>query len=218
MGALISGVTSLVRAMAPDHENRWSDDLIESAIFLADTAIREEADVEWASYEISLVDGAIYYALPTEVIGVSSVEFSTNGTLYDEWVYPVTMQDMDEISYTWETDTGTRPEMYFLQSAPGTTNYSKIALWRPIVTVGSQKVRVNYTKCVATVGDLSAATMPDDIQQEVYLPYVLFLLMVAVNPQEAAAYLAQYKNRIGWARSRFSHKLARPTYPPRRMK
>ena len=216
MGALVTGVTALVRAMAPDHESRWSDSFVSSAIFLADSAIREEADVMWASYEFSMVDGAIYYALPTEIVGIRSVEFSRDGgTTYDIWLHAVTLPDMDDIDYKWQTSTGATPEMYFLQSAPGTTNYSKIGIWRPVVTAGNQKIRVNYTKCITTEAGLSGVTMPDEIMQEVYLPYVLSLLMGHIDPQEARAYLMEYNKKIGWARDRFWHNKAESSHRPR---
>ena len=215
MGVLISGVTALVRAEAPDHETRWSDSLIQSCIFISDAAIREEIEVEWASYEFDMVDGAIYYSLPTDIIGIQSVELSRDsGTTYDVFLNAVTLSDMDHISYTWQTDTGSEPEMFFLQSVPGTSSYSKIGLWRPVVTAGSQKIRVNYTKSVSSVGSLSGVTMPDEIQQEVYLPKVMSILMVGIDAREAIGYHNKFKSKIGWARARFGHNKTEDAYRP----
>ena len=207
MSALISGVTSRVRAMMPEYENRWTDAEIQTLVHTADLAVREGASVEWASHEIELIDGAYYYALPTDVVEVRSVEFSRDGLTYEGgWLECVSFEDMDDVSATWQTDAGTEPSLFSLLSVPGTTTYSKIMIWRPILSTSGQKVRVNYIKCRAAESDLTGQSMPDEVQERVYIPYVMSLMKQLDDPQMAAEYMAEYRRNLGWVKARYGHR------------
>lgn len=194
--------------MAPDHDSRWSDSEIQTMIHIADLAVREEAEVEYASYEIDLVNGAYYYTLPNDVTDVRSVEFSRDGLVYDGgFLECVTLEEMDDISLTWQTDTGSFPSVFSLMSVPGTKSYSRILIWRPIPTTSGQKVRVNYVKCRPTEASLSGLTMPDEIQEKVYVPYVLSLMeQTKEGAGMAAEYMAEYKRNLGRVKARYGHR------------
>ena len=211
MTALISGVTALARAMAPDHEDQWTDANVQSAIHLADLAICEEVGIVWATSEITLLDGAYYYDLPTDVVTVRAVEYASDGSTFDEVLKCVTIPDMDDIDLNWQDSSGT-PSLFSLLSVPGTEDYSKIMIWRPIASVSGQKVRVNYLACRRTEADLSGVDVPDRFQQELYLPYVLSLMKQGEDAMSAARYMSEYRRNIESARARYGHRSAERSY------
>lgn len=206
MGALISGVTERVRAMAPDHEDQWTDAMVQSLIYLADLSVREEADLEWASVEIELVNGALYYAIPSDVIDVRSVEFSRDGITYDHILSCVSFEDMDDIDVRWQESSGTTPELFSILSAPGSVAYSKILIWRPLLSTSGEKIRINYIKSRTSEDSLAAVEVPDEVMEDVYLPYVLGLMRQGESPEEAMEYMRVYDKNIGRVKARYGHK------------
>ena len=211
MSALISGVTALARAMAPDHQDQWTDANVQSAIHLADLAICEEVGVVWATHEIPLIDGAIYYALPDDIVKVRAVEYAVDGSTFDEVLKCVTLPEMDDIDMNWQDAAGT-PSLFSLLSVPGTDSYSKIMVWKPILSVASQAVRINYLGCRAAEADLSGVDTPDEIQQSLYLPYVMSLMKQGEDPMEAAGYMVEYRKNVSKAKSKYGHKTAERRY------
>ena len=208
MSALISGVTSKVRALVPNHDGRWDDAAVQSLIHLADLAIREEGQIEWATHEFDMIDGAYYYSLPTDVIEVRSVEFSRDGLVYEDWLKCVSLRDMDEISLTWQDDAGSTPTYFSLLSTPGTATYSKIMIYPKILSTSGQKIRVNYTKSRTAESDLSGQSLPDEVQDQVYVPYVLSLMQQHRDPALAKQYMDIYRDNMRRVRARYLH---RPT-------
>ena len=206
MAALVTAATEKVRNMLPGHSTRFSDARIKSAIHLADLAIREECELEWASYEIELLDGAMYYTLPTDVVQVKSVEFSRDGIVYDQMLEAVTIMDMDELSLTWQDDTATSPSVFSVVSVPGTEDYSKLLVWRPCAATSGEKVRVNYVKCRAAESDINSVEVPDNIIPLVYLPSVLGHLLASEDPDNARAYMAEYYRNLPRVRARYGHR------------
>jgi hypothetical protein len=206
MPALVSGVTSMVRTLAPGHDDRWSDARIENTIHLADLAICEAAEVVWASYEIDLNDGAMYYALPDEVVAVRTVEYSYDGINYEAVLTPISLDDLDRISTTWQDDSGVGPQYYVLLSAPGTPGYSQILLWRPVASTSGEKIRINYVKCRPDASDLSGVEMPNDIMETVYLPYVLAVLFSEEDPALSEGYMAEFNRGLWRLATRYNHR------------
>ncbi len=205
MSNLVSGVTSKVRAMAPDYAYRWDDSLVRSIIHLADLAVREGADMEWATHDITLNDGAYYYALPTDAVRIQSVMYASDGINFQDPLEPVEVEDIDRLHPRWKDDTGT-PSCYVLWSVPGVTGYSVIMLWRALSTVSGEKIRINYLRCLETVSEIDAVSVPDHIQQNVYLPYVLGTLRAQEQPNEAEALMAEYKRGLIRVRGEFQHR------------
>lgn len=206
MSSLVSGVTSLVRTLNPYHGARWSDSRIERAIHLADLAICEGAEVVWDSHEIELDDGELYYSIPDEIVSVRSVEYSYDGVNYEAVLTPCTIADLDRRSSTWPDDTGSSPDCYVLPSITGSSAYSQIILWRPIASTTGEKIRINYVKCRPEVGDLAGVSIPDDIQQTVYLPYVLAMLHADDDADTARMYMAEYYRGLEKVRVRYDHR------------
>ena len=176
---LVSSVTEKVRNLAPDRTNRWDDAFIRKLVHAADCAIKEEAGSSWGSTDIALLDNVAYYTLPTNVVAVGKVEFSLDGTTFDDGLLkPITYKTLDEdLSRTWRDDRGTQPHHYLLLSTPGIHNYSKILIWRPVSSVTSETIRVHFTQCYPhNTSDFSDQTVPEEVEDLAYVPYVLALL------------------------------------------
>lgn len=196
MSALLTGVEDKVRRLLPNGGERFDDTRMGDYIRLADCAIREEAEIEWASEEIDLIAGALYYPIPADVIEVRSVEFSRDGTIYDSSLRPVTFAELDRCSLHWQDDEATEPEYYGVLSQPGTMNWSRLLVWKKMAAVSGETIRVNYIKSRATTGDLAAVTMPDSVQYEVYVPFVMALCCAEFDVQMAERYMAEYLTNI----------------------
>jgi hypothetical protein len=206
MPALVSGVTSMVRTMAPGHDDRWSDARIYRTIHMADLAICEAAEVEWASYVIELNDGEMYYTLPSDIISVRTVEYSFDGVTYEKVLTPATLEDLDRISIGWQDDTGSDPSLYVLLSAPGSGDNSQILVWRPVASTSGEKIRINYTKCRENVSSLASVTAPNDIMETVYLPYVLSILFTDEDMELANMYMGQFQRGLSRLKVRYNHR------------
>lgn len=206
MVPLINEITSMIRLMAPDSANRWSDARIKTAAHLADLAVCEFGDAVYASYEIELVDGAMYYDLPSDIVDVRSVEYSSDGVTYDTLLKAISIQELDRISTTWQDDTGTSPSVYVLLSVPSSGRYSRILLWRPVSATSGEKVRVNYTKCRVEKADLDAVSAQQDAIHGLYVPYSLALLYAADNASMAAEYMGEYRRNIDKFKVRFGYR------------
>ena len=204
MPDLIETTTHLVRAMAPDYELRWTDSMIAQAVYLADMVTCEAADAEWATHDIVLQDGINTYDLPEDAISVHSVRYAYDGTDFDEILTPVMVDHLDEFSITWQEDCGS-PTHYWLLSAPGVEDYSKIVFWRTVSTVGSETVRVNYLKVRDGLTDSTAVDAPQEVIQRVYVPYVLSLLRAGEEPDEAEVMMQEFRREMHRVRGLYRH-------------
>jgi hypothetical protein len=173
---------------------------------MADLAICEAAEVEWASYVIELNDGEMYYTLPSDIISVRTVEYSFDGVTYEKVLTPATLEDLDRISIGWQDDTGSDPSLYVLLSAPGSGDNSQILVWRPVASTSGEKIRINYTKCRENVSSLASVTAPNDIMETVYLPYVLSILFTDEDMELANMYMGQFQRGLSRLKVRYNHR------------
>ena len=203
MGLVYSEVLAKVRNLAPDTSARWSDAYIRKLIHLADMAIKEEGETQWASQEIDLQDGASYYTLNDTGVSIRSVEFASDGSNYDRYLHPTTLWRLDKLSLTWADDTSTEPEYYCVFSTPGEPN-AKIMIYRYIASTSGEKIRVNYVACVPD-NDVSmvAVTAPEWVQDAVYVPYVMSLLYSPADINVALNYWLAYQAGIGRVKERY---------------
>lgn len=206
MGSLVSSVTTMVRQMAPLHTTAWSDAKIKRAIHFADMEVREEAEVEWDSDTIELVDGAYYYTLPADAVKIRSVEFLRDGVTHDCMLQAITIPEMDDVSLSWQDDVGSTPQLFSVFSVPGTSRYSKIMIWPAISSTSGEKVRVNYVKYRKGLTDIDGVEMPDDVMRSVYLPLVLAILYSEADLQEAAQYKYEGRLKLQQVRARYTNK------------
>ena len=199
MPDLLQELTSMVRAMAPDYEYRWSDDMIHRAAHIADLAICEQAEAIWAQHDIPLVAGQAIYDLPDDIIWLKNVQFCRDGVNFEVVLTPVVPQDLDNLSPRWQSDTGP-PTLYALLSQPGIEDYSKLIVWR-VPTAAGQLIRLNYLQARNEMADILGVELSSHVIQEVYLPYVLSLLRASDEPEEAEAMMMQYKFGLQKVRS-----------------
>ena len=197
MGLILPEVTEKIRRLLPGTENRWSDEYLYKLVHMADCAIKERGETLWASEEIDLYADTIYYALPTDVIHVRSVQFAIDGSSYEHWLDKKTFRDLDERSLTWSKDRTTIPELYVLMSAPGTSAYSKICIYPGLSAASSQKIRVNHLSCYPDYGAAAvASTAPEWVHVQVYVPHVMALLYATSQPALAIEFWAEYMRNI----------------------
>lgn len=214
MSAVISGVKQKLQDYLPNQigsNARWSDAFIEGLIVAADNMARERTESLWVTQEIDLSDGVLEYDLDSKFISVVSVEFSSDGVTYDDHLKAVTFNDMDAMSYKWRDDTGTRPEYYSLLGAPGIGETStdagdgtKIIIYRPVATVGSEKIRINGYG----VSPGSSTNVPDDVQYDVHVNYVMSFLMVPSDIKLASEFYDRFLAGCDRAKRRFVSEFA----------
>ena len=202
---LVSEVIAKVRLLEPGTSGRWDDALLGLFVHAADCAIKENGETLWASQDITLRDEALYYILDKDVVAVRSVEFSLDGTNFDDGVLkPTSYRKLDALCRAWKDDRGTQPEHYLLLGAPGVESYSRIMIWRPIETVDGEKIRVNYIACQPdNDSTFTASTAPDWVQDAVYVPYVMALIMGEHDQDMAMKYWQKYLYNIALVRSRY---------------
>jgi len=189
MSAVQAGVLEKVQDLLPKKigTNRtWSTEAVERYIMFADGLIRERTGNLYHQQEIDLLDGTIAYTLDSAFIDIVSVEFATDGTTYDWYLKPVTLDDLDKISVSWRDDGGTRPEFFTLLGTPGLPS-CQIQVYRPITTVDAQTILVTGLGIGTTT-----TTCPDDVQNKCHVPYVMSVLLAKKNPQESASWLGKY--------------------------
>lgn len=196
MSALLTGVTDRVKRLVPNYGSRWTDALIQSVVHLADAAVREEAETVWKSHDITLNGGALWYSLPNDVVTVESVMYSIDGTDFDKPLYPAAFAELDRMSYSWNDDTGISPTYYSLWCAPGTSDYSRIMIWPAVSAATAEKIRVNYLGAYSDEGALAAVDVPDWVQDRVYVPFVLGVLLRLEDPDRAEDHMAEFYGRL----------------------
>ena len=143
---LISKVTERVRTYYRYGSARYDDTHVQKMVHAADCAIREHAEFTYATEDITLQAGTIYYALPSDVIKVCSVLYSSDGTTFDDGVLkPFVLSDLDATYRLWTTNTGGTPEHYSVLGTPGIDSCYLMA-WMPMSSTSGEKVRVVHTK------------------------------------------------------------------------
>lgn len=190
--ALLSTVTAKIRNRVPESSDRWSDSVVYSHILLADMIARENCDLSWATTDIPLVAGALYYDLPTTTIGVGAVLFSSDGTNFNKYeLAPADIADLDYLDYRWRDTTRDRPTHYVLLGAPGTAS-SRIMLWPKLSAPTTETVRVKYLNAIVNMSlSLTSASVAGHIEDIVYVPLTLGLLYGTAEPETADAYLRE---------------------------
>jgi|GEM_PF-5047628 len=211
MSAVVTGVKAKLADLLPDQigsGKRWSDALVGGYIMAADAAVRDRCETLWYSQAIDLVDDQIEYDLNSRFITIKSVEFSSDGTNYDDFLQPATLGDFDDVSQLWRLDRSARPEFYALLSAPGlpdTTgsadDSAKIVIYRGISSTSGEKIRVNGYG----IG-LTSSAVPDDIQYKVHVPYVMAMLLAHQDTRSAVASYREFQRGCIEARARFTNK------------
>ena len=189
MSQVVSGVLEKLQDLLPNQigDNRkWSTAVVTQHIMFADRLVRERTGNLYHQQEITLANDTAEYALDNEFIDIVSVEFATDGSTYDWFLKPATLDDLDKISLSWRDDGGTRPELYTLLGTPGIPS-CKIQLYRPISTVGAQTILVTGLGIGTTT-----TTCPDDVQNKCHVPHVLAVLTAKRNPKEAATWFGKY--------------------------
>lgn len=182
MSAVVTGVTEKLQDLLPGRigTNRtWNATSLERLIMLADRAVRERTENLDGYQEIALVQSTAAYDLDSEFVDVTAVEFSADGTNYEYYLQPATLDDLDRLNAGWRDDEGTRPEWYVLVGCPGTPG-AQIHVHRPMSAVDSQTIKVIGHRIGATT-----ATVPDDVQRKCHVPYIMSMMMAKIAPREA---------------------------------
>lgn len=181
--------------MAPDYDYRWTNAEIRKLIHLADLRVREGCDMEWASYDRTLNDAQAWYTIPSEIVQIKTVMYASDGIDFDERLMETSLDEMDSIARKWQDDTGS-PTRFMMVSMPGIDNYSLLRVWPYPSSTSGEKIRINYTKVRENISNLDGLDVPDRVQQNVYLPFVLSLLRQADDPDEAEAYMQEFKRGL----------------------
>jgi len=205
---VVSDVTTKIRGLVPDSTTRWSDNHIQRLIHLADCSISDECETTWGSADISLIDDGHYYPLPSDVIQVTSVEMSLDGTNFDDgFLRPTTYERLDGFNENWIDDRGTQPRHFLLLGTPGVPTVSSIMVYRPLSSVSGEAIRVNYLRSYPNNNAaFEAKTVPDWVEDQVYMPYVMSLLYAPSDVKMALKYWREYLDNIPDVRSKFRSK------------
>jgi hypothetical protein len=200
MSQVVSGVTEKLQDLLPGQigaNSRWTTTDVERHIMMADRAVRERIGNLLHRQEITLLADTSEYTLDSEFIDIVSVEFASDGSTYDEYLQPITLNDLDKINLGWRDDGGTRPEFYTVLSAPGLPT-AKLLVYRPMSSVDAQTLRVTGYGIGSTTTDC-----PDDVQDKCHVPYVMAILLAQEDARAAAEWFGQYLGGCDEMRRRF---------------
>lgn len=189
MSQVLTGVLQKVQDLLPNQigaNRKWSQTSVERHIMFADRLVRERTENLYHQQEITLVADTPTYTLDSEFIDITGVEFAYDGSLYDWYLKPATLDDLDKISIKWRNDSGSRPDYYTVLGALGTPS-SEIQIYRPMDAASVQTLRV--TGIGMGAGTL---TCPDDIQNKCHVPHVMSVLLAKQDPKQAAGWFGQY--------------------------
>jgi len=203
MSQVVTGVQAKLENLYPGQigdNRRWSTEYIESLITAADKAARDRCETLLIQQVIPLVADQAYYDLSSNFISIVSVEYSSDGTNYDDELRPVTYEDLDLRTQRWRDDTSTWPHEYALESAPGmpSNDASRIMVYRTMSAVTSQQIRVNGYGIGATTSNV-----PDDVQYAALVPYVRAMLSLPGDVQTASTFYKQFIEGCNKIRARF---------------
>lgn len=161
----------------------------------------------WTSQEITLVDNTNEYQLNSKFVSVESVEFALDGSTYERPLKACTLEDLDAISAKWRYDTGQEPTRYALLSTPGLQYVisgvsggqgARIVIHRMLAVASPSKIRVSGWGIGTT-----SATIPDDVQERVHVPYCMAVLRGEHDPKEAAWFYQQFVKGCDELKGRF---------------
>lgn len=191
MSQIVTGVTQKLQDLLPDQigtNKRWDSTALERYIMLADRAVRERTENNYATpQQISLIADTAAYDLSTDFIDVTTVEFidSSSNVWY---LKPATLSDFDRLNASWRDDGGVRPEWYTLLGAPGAPN-TQIHVHRPMSSVTTEVIKVYGHQ----ISSATTAPVPDDIQRKAHVPYVMAILKAQEDPKEAAMWWGRFQ-------------------------
>jgi hypothetical protein len=205
---LTDGLT-MVKGMMPGligTNKRWTDELVQTLLVAADRQTRERLGMHVHEQIIALADNDASYDLDPEFVGISLVEFALDGTNYDWKVVAASYDEFDAAHPKWRTVRNSRPEGYYLASAPGvqagTTNYSQIVIYPCPSTAGSGSIRVSGFG-VVPVANQATATAPLDVLKKCHVPFVQAILYHKEQPQLSMGYLQDFDSGCAILRDRY---------------
>ncbi len=202
MSQVLTGVKEKIGDLLPGQigDNlKWSAAAIERYVMLADRAVRERTGNLYLQQEIDLTTDS-EYSLDSKFIDITSVEYASDGSSFNWYLKPATLDDLDKLNRSWRDDGGSRPEYYVILGAPGTPN-SKLMIYRPMSSASSQKLRVTGL----AIGE-STTICSDDIQSKCHVPYVMTLLSAGKSAKEAADWYGKYLDGCDEVRRRTMNK------------
>jgi hypothetical protein len=204
MSQVVSGVLEKLQDLLPDQigdNARWTTSDVERHIMLADRAFRERSESLYNDAVPQVRDTYYEYTLDTDMIDVISVEFSADGSVYDDYLKPITLEDLDKINPKWRSDGSSKPEYYVLLGTPGFSG-CRIILY-PIMS------DISDSPTMRIVGHSIGATtdyVPDDIQETCHVPYVMSILKANESPREAVDWHRQFLDGCEEAKKRYRNK------------
>jgi len=209
MSAVVANVLLKLHDFLPGQigdNRRWSTELVEALIMAADSVARERCETFVLEQEITLTDAENTYDLNSKFISVDQVEFSTDGSAYDDYLNPATMIELDQESAYWESDRGTQPDKYVLLCAPGVpettsgaSDGSAIIIYPSISSCDAQTIKV-----IGLAQGINTDNVPDEVQDLVYVPYVMSILLSSAKPDEAVERFQESLSGVKKVSSRFS--------------
>ena len=196
---LISETIQKVRVYYPNSELRYTNDDLIDLIHAADCMLKEVAPVMHGSYAIELLDGVRYYVLPTDIVNVMSVRYSSTGSTENNiMLHPVSIRELDEYSPQWTLATG-EPAHYSLKSCPGMDG-SYIMIYPP----GDGHITIDYTAYYPTdtaegMARFLASEVDSLLIDSVYVPYVLATIFAGENYKKFEIYMSKFMTGIAEA-------------------
>jgi len=201
MSQVVTGVTQKLQDLLPGQIGanlRWTTTDVERHIMMADRAVSERVGNRYHQQEISLTQDTFEYTIDSEFIDVISVEYASDGSTYDWFLNPATLDDLDKISFQWRSEGGTRPDYYCVLSAPGLPT-ARLLIYRPMTAVVAQTIRVTGLGIGVTTTPVS-----DDVQAKCHVPYVMAMLMAPSDPRRAAELYGEYLGGCDEVRRRYA--------------
>ncbi len=206
--SLVSKVTERVRSYYKYGGSRYTDTRLQAMVHAADCAIREYAEPTVATVDIPLLAETLYYPMPSDVVRVRSVLYSSDGVNFVDGVLkPFVVSDLDTTYRLWINNTGVTPEHYGILSTPGTPG-CYLVVWMPLLTVTTQKVRIEYTKCYDENDSTFEAVddLDDWILDTCHVPHVLSQIYAMENIDKFKGYWTEYMAGVEKARCHFANR------------
>jgi hypothetical protein len=164
--SVTSDVIDRIRAILPDSEDRFSDDLLGKYVSWALAVVSAKTSVLVGAEDVTLIPGVSYYVLPPSLIKVKEVLYAKDGTTFTDGVlFPVTFDELDALSCNWPQESG-EPENFIIFGCPGTTK-CYLMIYRKNQSA-DEKLRVR--------GPVIATDVDKRHTDRVVLPYVMALI------------------------------------------
>lgn len=202
---LLSEVIPKLRVYYPNSELRYTDEDLTDLVHAADCFVKEMAPIKHNDYTIELLAGVSYYILPSNVVSVMGVRYtSTGGSV--KTLFPITIRELDDQNPSWNTSTGD-PRHYSLKTCPGTVG-SYIMLFPP----GSGSIAVSYASyypadTVEGLAEFAASEVDTWIIDTVYVPYILTMIFAGENPGKFQIYMQKFLSGMSDVQAHFTSKL-----------